>query len=157
MHDTASVYKCATICPVLANITCGPYDPSRDESVIRRIIDGLISIPTSRDRSALNRETYRESAHMGRLAQGLPVAALGVRCSRTAEIARIARSTGHQAIWIDMEHSTMPVDTFAMICAPLSPRPRPWCASFADWRGIYKGSSARRIMAEPWVSLLSAY
>jgi 4-hydroxy-2-oxoheptanedioate aldolase len=56
-------------------------------------------------------------ALMERLAQGLPVAVLGVRCSRTAEIARIARSTGHQAIWIDMEHSTMPVDTAAMICA----------------------------------------
>src|SRR5271170_3724379 len=56
-------------------------------------------------------------ALMERLAQGLPVAALGVRCSRTADIARIARCTGHQAIWIDMEHSTMPVDTAAMICA----------------------------------------
>jgi 4-hydroxy-2-oxoheptanedioate aldolase len=52
-----------------------------------------------------------------RLARGLPVAALGVRGSRTADIARIAKSTGHQAIWIDMEHSTMPVDTAAMICA----------------------------------------
>src|ERR1700683_1486739 len=56
-------------------------------------------------------------ALMQRLAQGLPVAALGGRCSRTGEIARIARCTGHQAIWIDMEHSTMPVDTAAMICA----------------------------------------
>jgi 4-hydroxy-2-oxoheptanedioate aldolase len=54
---------------------------------------------------------------LDRLAQGLPVAALGVRCSRTADIARIARYTGHQAIWIDMEHSSMPVDTAAMICA----------------------------------------
>ena len=54
---------------------------------------------------------------LDRLAQCLPVAALGVRCSRTADIARIARSTGHHAIWIDMEHSTMPVDTAAMICA----------------------------------------
>jgi 2-keto-3-deoxy-L-rhamnonate aldolase RhmA len=54
---------------------------------------------------------------LDRLARGLPVAALGVRCSRTADIARIARSTGHQAIWIDLEHSTMPVDTAAMICA----------------------------------------
>jgi len=54
---------------------------------------------------------------LDRLAQRLPVAALGVRCSRTADIARIARSTGHHAIWIDMEHSTMSVDTAAMICA----------------------------------------
>jgi 4-hydroxy-2-oxoheptanedioate aldolase len=56
-------------------------------------------------------------ALLDRLAQGLPVAALGVRGSRTTDIARIARGTGHQAIWIDMEHSTMPVDTAAMICA----------------------------------------
>jgi 2-keto-3-deoxy-L-rhamnonate aldolase RhmA len=56
-------------------------------------------------------------ALMERLARGRPVAALGVRSSRTAEIARIASSTGHQAIWVDMEHSTMSVDTAAMICA----------------------------------------
>jgi 4-hydroxy-2-oxoheptanedioate aldolase len=54
---------------------------------------------------------------LDRLAQRLPVAALGVRSSRTADIARIARSTGHHAIWIDLEHSTMSVDTAAMICA----------------------------------------
>lgn len=54
---------------------------------------------------------------LDRLGQGLPVAALGVRSSRTADIARIARSTGHQAIWIDLEHSPMPVETAAMICA----------------------------------------
>jgi len=52
-----------------------------------------------------------------RLAQRLPVAALGVRTARTADIARIARSTGHQAIWVDLEHSTMSIDTAAMICA----------------------------------------
>jgi 4-hydroxy-2-oxoheptanedioate aldolase len=52
-----------------------------------------------------------------RLSQGLPVAALGVRSARTADIARIARSSGHEAIWVDLEHSTMPVDTAAMICA----------------------------------------
>jgi len=40
-----------------------------------------------------------------------------VRSSRTADIARIARATGHQAIWIDLEHSTMPIDTAASICA----------------------------------------
>jgi 4-hydroxy-2-oxoheptanedioate aldolase len=56
-------------------------------------------------------------ALMERLARGRPVAALGVRSSRTAEIARIASSTGHQVIWVDMEHSTMSVDTAAMICA----------------------------------------
>jgi 4-hydroxy-2-oxoheptanedioate aldolase len=51
------------------------------------------------------------------LSRGTPVAALGVRTSRTADIARIARATGHQAIWVDLEHSTMPIDTAASICA----------------------------------------
>jgi 4-hydroxy-2-oxoheptanedioate aldolase len=52
-----------------------------------------------------------------RLVRGIPVAALGVRSSRTADIARIARSTGHDAIWVDLEHSAMPIDTAAAICA----------------------------------------
>jgi 4-hydroxy-2-oxoheptanedioate aldolase len=52
-----------------------------------------------------------------RLVRGIPVAALGVRTSRTADIARIARSSGHQALWVDLEHSTMPIDTAATICA----------------------------------------
>jgi len=52
-----------------------------------------------------------------RLATGTKLAALGVRSSRTADIARIARATGHQAIWIDLEHSTIPIDTAASICA----------------------------------------
>jgi len=41
--------------------------------------------------------------------------ACAVRALRT--IARIARATGHQAIWIDLEHSTIPIDTAASICA----------------------------------------
>jgi 4-hydroxy-2-oxoheptanedioate aldolase len=56
-------------------------------------------------------------AVVDRLTQGMPVAALGVRSSRTADIARIARSSGHHAIWVDLEHSTMPMDTAALICA----------------------------------------
>src|ERR1700720_2341619 len=52
-----------------------------------------------------------------RLDKALPVAVLGVRRSRTADIARIARSSGHHAIWVDLEHSTMPIDTAALICA----------------------------------------
>ena len=56
-------------------------------------------------------------AAVERLCQGLPVAALGIRSSRTADIARIARSTGHHAIWVDLEHSTMSIDTAALICS----------------------------------------
>jgi 4-hydroxy-2-oxoheptanedioate aldolase len=56
-------------------------------------------------------------AAVERLTQGIPVAALGIRSSRTADIARIARSSGHHAVWVDLEHSTMPIDTAALICA----------------------------------------
>src|SRR5260370_17413683 len=56
-------------------------------------------------------------AAVERVSQGIPVAAVGIRSSRTADIARIARSSGHHAGWVDLEHSTMPIDTAAMICA----------------------------------------
>jgi 4-hydroxy-2-oxoheptanedioate aldolase len=52
-----------------------------------------------------------------RLTQRLPVTALGVRSARTPEIARIARAAGNDVIWVDLEHSTMSVDTAAQICA----------------------------------------
>jgi 4-hydroxy-2-oxoheptanedioate aldolase len=52
-----------------------------------------------------------------RLNQRIPVAALGIRGARSADVARIARSSGHHAIWVDLEHSTMPIDTAALICA----------------------------------------
>jgi 4-hydroxy-2-oxoheptanedioate aldolase len=52
-----------------------------------------------------------------RLARAQPVTLLGVRGARTSDIARIAASTGHDAIWVDLEHSTMPIDTAATICA----------------------------------------
>src|ERR1700688_2705735 len=52
-----------------------------------------------------------------RLVVGVPGSVLGIRGSRTADIARIARSSGHHAIWVDLEHSTMPIDTAALICA----------------------------------------
>ena len=54
---------------------------------------------------------------MERLAQRLPVSAFGVRGARTAEIARIARAAGNDAIWVDLEHSTMSIDVAAQICA----------------------------------------
>jgi 4-hydroxy-2-oxoheptanedioate aldolase len=56
-------------------------------------------------------------AAVDRLSRGVPIAALGIRSSRTAEIARIARSCGYHAIWVDLEHSTLSIDTAALICA----------------------------------------
>lgn len=41
---------------------------------------------------------------------------LGIRCSRTADIVRIAQSTGHHCIMIDLEHSAISLDTAALLC-----------------------------------------
>jgi hypothetical protein len=45
-----------------------------------------------------------------RLVQGLPVLNLMIRSSRTTDIVRIARASGHHAVTIDLEHSTMSLD-----------------------------------------------
>lgn len=52
-----------------------------------------------------------------RLARGEPVYSLGVRYSRTADIARIASMAAYDLIWVDLEHSSMPVDIAAQILA----------------------------------------
>jgi 2-keto-3-deoxy-L-rhamnonate aldolase RhmA len=52
-----------------------------------------------------------------RLRAGLPVYALGIRASRTTDVVRWAKATGYDTIWIDMEHSTLPVDTVAQLCS----------------------------------------
>ena len=46
-----------------------------------------------------------------------PVLALGVRASRTPEIARLAKASGHDVILIDLEHSAISIDAAAQICA----------------------------------------
>ncbi|MPS26939.1 aldolase/citrate lyase family protein [Pigmentiphaga sp.] len=51
-----------------------------------------------------------------RLARRLPVAALGLRCARTPDVVRWARATGHHAVWVDLEHSAMPVDVAGALC-----------------------------------------
>jgi 2-keto-3-deoxy-L-rhamnonate aldolase RhmA len=57
------------------------------------------------------------NAFLDRLRAGEPVLMLAVRSSRTADVLRIARSTGHHAVMIDLEHSTMPLDVAASLCA----------------------------------------
>ncbi len=54
---------------------------------------------------------------MERLKAALPVLALGVRFSRTPEVARLAKASGHDVIWIDLEHSSISIDSTAQICA----------------------------------------
>lgn len=56
-------------------------------------------------------------AMLQRLARGEPVAAFGVRLCRTSDVARLAKATGHHAVWIDLEHSTIPLDAAGAICA----------------------------------------
>ena len=53
---------------------------------------------------------------LGRLRGRDPVLMLAIRSSRTADVVRIAKSTGHQAVMVDLEHSTMPLDTAASLC-----------------------------------------
>ena len=42
---------------------------------------------------------------------------LGIRAARTTDIVRIAHETGHHAILVDLEHSTMGLDVAAALCA----------------------------------------
>jgi len=57
------------------------------------------------------------NAFLDRLSGTDPVLMLAVRSSRTADVIRIAKSTGHHAVMIDLEHSTMPLDVAASLCA----------------------------------------
>ena len=53
---------------------------------------------------------------LGRLSVGEPVTALGVRSARGAEVARLAHASGHDVVWFDLEHSSMPIDAAVQIC-----------------------------------------
>lgn len=62
-------------------------------------------------------DTAPTNALLARLTAGLPTFQLGIRSARTTDIVRIARSSGHHAILVDLEHSTMSIDTAANLCA----------------------------------------
>jgi 2-keto-3-deoxy-L-rhamnonate aldolase RhmA len=53
---------------------------------------------------------------LARLRGSDPVLMLAIRSSRTADVVRIAKSTGHHAVMVDLEHSTMPLDVAASLC-----------------------------------------
>jgi 2-keto-3-deoxy-L-rhamnonate aldolase RhmA len=57
------------------------------------------------------------NAFLDRLRGGEPTLMLAIRGSRTADVVRIAKSTGHHAVMVDLEHSTMPLDVAASLCA----------------------------------------
>lgn len=58
-----------------------------------------------------------QSAFLARLHAGQLTLMLGIRSSRTTDIVRVARSSGHHSILIDLEHSTMSADVAATLCA----------------------------------------
>jgi 2-keto-3-deoxy-L-rhamnonate aldolase RhmA len=70
--------------------------------------------PTTETRTE---ETVRHNPFLDRLRAGELTLMLGIRASRGAEILRIARTTGHHAVMVDLEHSTMTIDTAAQLCA----------------------------------------
>ena len=57
------------------------------------------------------------NAFLARLRAGQLTLMLGIRSSRTTDIVRIARSSGHHSILIDLEHSTMSHDVAVTLCA----------------------------------------
>lgn len=54
---------------------------------------------------------------LDRLRAGELCLMLGIRSSRTSDVVRIARTTGHDAIMVDLEHSAMPVEVAGQLCA----------------------------------------
>jgi 2-keto-3-deoxy-L-rhamnonate aldolase RhmA len=54
---------------------------------------------------------------LARLREGELTLMLVIRSGRTADVVRIAHETGHHAVMVDLEHSTMPLDIAAQLCA----------------------------------------
>lgn len=57
------------------------------------------------------------NAFLERLRGPDPVLMLAIRSGRAGDVVRIAASTGHHAVMVDLEHSTMPLDVAASLCA----------------------------------------
>jgi 2-keto-3-deoxy-L-rhamnonate aldolase RhmA len=64
------------------------------------------------DVSSRNDRTFSE-----RLRAGEPCYTLGIRTARSVDFVRMAASSGYEAIWIDLEHSTIPLDVAAQMTA----------------------------------------
>jgi 2-keto-3-deoxy-L-rhamnonate aldolase RhmA len=60
------------------------------------------------------------NAFVARLRAGEPTYMLGIRGARTTDIVRIARTTGHHALMIDLEHSAMSLQTAVELCSAAS-------------------------------------
>jgi 2-keto-3-deoxy-L-rhamnonate aldolase RhmA len=59
----------------------------------------------------------RAHPFLDRLRRGELTLMLGIRSSRTADFVRIAHETGYHAVMVDLEHSAMPLDVAAQLCA----------------------------------------
>jgi 2-keto-3-deoxy-L-rhamnonate aldolase RhmA len=78
-------------------------------------------MPSSSDRAGMDSiDVAGENSFLARLYAGEPTFQLGLRSARTADTVRIAKSTGHHAILVDLEHSTMSLDVAAALCAAAS-------------------------------------
>src|SRR5579859_7920876 len=59
---------------------------------------------------------HNEAPLLTRLRDGELTLMLAIRGARTAEVVHLARSTGHLAVLVDLEHSSMSTDTAATLC-----------------------------------------
>jgi 2-keto-3-deoxy-L-rhamnonate aldolase RhmA len=66
------------------------------------------------------RTVLTPSPFLARLRAGEPTLMLGIRCSRTPDVVRIAHATGYHGVMIDLEHATMPLDVAGQLCATAS-------------------------------------
>lgn len=68
-------------------------------------------------RTAAASGASRVNPFLDRLRAGGLTLMLAIRSSRNADVVRIAAETGHSAVLIDLEHSTIPLDVAAQMCA----------------------------------------
>src|SRR5207302_297416 len=67
--------------------------------------------PMSAGPSEIVRNNVKE-----KLARGEVVASITVRLARSIEIARIAKTAGFDSIYVDVEHSSLSLETTSQIC-----------------------------------------
>jgi 4-hydroxy-2-oxoheptanedioate aldolase len=70
-----------------------------------------MSEQTGADTAPLLRNPMRE-----KLARGEPVYSMTIRLSRTVDIASIAHTAGFESVYIDLEHSSFPLEAAGQIC-----------------------------------------
>lgn len=61
-------------------------------------------------------EIFIENTMRDKMLRGLVASTLTVRLVRTIEIVSVAKSAGYDGLFIDMEHSTLDLDTTGQLC-----------------------------------------